>query len=483
MSIPRLADAQYIPISQVIVKNRLRTEDAVYQKHVEELAHSLATIGPIHPITIDENNNLIAGRCRLAAHELLKETEIAFVRRTELTDGDRIMLEVEENLRRRRMKWHDTCMGICKAHKMHSSLAAAKKTEWGLRATGSLLKVSHEYVKTALIVGELIEKNDTEIMSAPSMDKARDLILARREKAAIEALAKKSAAGGMISMNSVKEKNAPPRPSGIINLQLGPVPISNAPIEKNTPTLSAYTSISISDRLHNVDCTDFMKNVMSPESVDLIVTDIPYGIDMDLMEGMHGVDEMRSTHDVEQNVDQMLPFLEGSYRVLKNNTYLFFFYALQHHEKLRDWGKQVGFEVQDWPLLWLKPHSCKNNAPHCNFTKSFEPCMVMRKGKPRLAKAMTKCHLEVDAMPEKKMQSNPFAKPLQFLSEMIFKPVSYPGMVVLDPFAGEGSVLRAAILAGCQIIGCEIDKERFPRLIERVKGVYTNMLNKNVHFT
>jgi DNA modification methylase len=217
--------------------------------------------------------------------------------------------------------------------------------------------------------------------------------------------------------------------------------------------------------------------------VDVIVTDIPYGVDLDNMEDIKNIDMMRSTHDVEENVDLMPKFLKAAYRVMKPNSYLLFFYALQHHEKLRDAGKDVGFKVQDWPLLWLKPHSCKNNAPQQNWTKSFEPMMVMKKGSPILPTPMTKCHLEVDGMPDKKMQSNPFAKPLLWLSEMVFKPLAFkPGSIMLDPFAGEGSILTAGVLHGLDVIGLELDTERFPALVSRMQRFYSKLLNNNVNF-
>ena len=51
--------------------------------------------------------------------------------------------------------------------------------------------------------------------------------------------------------------------------------------------------------------------------------------------------------------------------------------------------------------------------------------------------------------------------------KMILDPIHFPGMTVLDPFAGGGSILRAAILRGCKILGCEISEERFPVTIAR----------------
>ena len=69
------------------------------------------------------------------------------------------------------------------------------------------------------------------------------------------------------------------------------------------------------------------------------------------------------------------------------------------------------------------------------------------------------------------------------LAELAYRWYSQPGDVILDPFAGEGSILRAAILKGCRPIGLEIDKDRFPRLVDQVKQTYKNMYGGKVQFT
>lgn len=357
-------------------------------------------------------------------------------------------------------------------------MAKERKEQWGLRATGILVKQSHSYVQDCLIIAERLKQNDTEIIEAKNLEAAKQIMLQRKEHSLMEAKARLS---GVVT--TVPQPKAS-KPSGIISIQLGDPTIPAPEVTHTTPeAIRAMRIVKLSDRLFNDDCTILMKEKLAPESVDAIITDIPYGIDMDLLEDIHGVDMMRDTHDIDQNVEQMKPFLEGAYRVLKPNTYLFFFYAQQHQEKLSTWGREVGFKVLDWNLLWLKPHSSKNNAPHQNPTKSYEPVMVMKKGSPVLSKPMTKCHMEVDGMPDKRMQSNPFAKPLEFIDKMILDHIFIPGMIVLDPFAGEGSILRACALRGCQILGCEIDTQRFPALVNRMQEVYKNMLGGQVQFT
>lgn len=478
--IKRLEGVEYFPLSSIIVKRdeRLRKDEKEIAQNAEQIAESIILVGPISPIVLNESNELIAGECRLEAYKILKQIEVPVVRRVKIERAMELMIELDENMRRRRMCWQDIALGIAAVHERESKMAAQRKEQWGLRATGHLVKQSHSYVADCLIVARQLKLNDQEVWDAKTFDQAKQVLLQRKEQAAMAALAKRSS-GNLIV---VPQPPKATKPSGIISIQLGTTP-TPTPITVASPEqIKEMRMVKLSDRLYNMNCIDFMNNVLAPSSVDVIITDIPYGIDMDLLEDMHGVDQMRSTHDVDQNVEQMKPFLEGSYRVLKDNTYLFFFFAQQHQEKLATWGREVGFTVLDWNLLWLKPHSCKNNAPHINHTKSYEPVMVMKKGSPRLAKPMVRCHLEVDGMPDKRLQSNPFAKPLEFIDKMILDPIHFPGMTVLDPFAGGGSILRAAILRGCKILGCEISEERFPELQNTVKNTYKTLLGGQINF-
>jgi N6-adenosine-specific RNA methylase IME4 len=65
-----------IKISEIKVNsdNRLRKKHT----NIESLAASIESIGLLHPVVIDENNNLIAGYRRIKAYEYLGRTEIPY---------------------------------------------------------------------------------------------------------------------------------------------------------------------------------------------------------------------------------------------------------------------------------------------------------------------------------------------------------------------------------------------------------------------
>lgn len=482
--IKRLEGISYMPLLEINVSRdtRARRSHKEVLANAQVIAASIILVGPISPLVIDENKNLIAGECRWEAYKLLGETEVPYVIRSKLDATQQRMLELDENNCRRRMAWQDIALGINEIHHSQSKISDKKKEQWTTRATGQLVGQSHSHVADCIKVAEFLLRGDIEIQEAKSLEQAKQIILGRRELAIIQAQTRIAAS----ATTSPTAKVPKPKPSGIINIQLGlpsEIPPDTFVKAASPEEIQKMQQVSLSDKLFNMDCVDLMMNHLPEKCIDAVLTDIPYGIDMDLLEDIHGVDAMRSTHDVQQNVEQMKPFLQGAYRVLKDNTFLMFFYAQQHQEKLATWGREVGFSVLDWNLIWLKPHSCKNNAPHQNFTKSYEPVMVMKKGSPHLARPMVKCHMEVDGMPDKRIQSNPFAKPQEFIKTMMIEPIHFPGMTILDPFAGEGSILRTAALMNCKPIGCEIDTDRFPRLVQQMKTVYKNLLGNNVVFS
>ena len=74
---------------------------------VEELAASMKSIGLLHPITINRNLLLIAGRRRLEADVSLNWKKIPIQYVEELDHLELIKIELEKNIKRRELDWRD----------------------------------------------------------------------------------------------------------------------------------------------------------------------------------------------------------------------------------------------------------------------------------------------------------------------------------------------------------------------------------------
>lgn len=71
---------------------------------ITELASSLATVGLINPIIVNENGELIAGERRLVAAKQLGWTDIDVRQFKDLPREQQYLIEIEENVKRAELR-------------------------------------------------------------------------------------------------------------------------------------------------------------------------------------------------------------------------------------------------------------------------------------------------------------------------------------------------------------------------------------------
>lgn len=451
-------DPFQVPLSSIVVGPRMRVD--LGDETLDGLTESLQEHGQLQPIVIDQDNNLIGGGRRFAAATKLGWTHIAAYRREAMPEHRRAELELEENMRRKDFSWQEMAKGVHRTHTL-KSLAKLSQT-WGQRQTGEMLGVSHSHVGKLLKVAELLQAGDKEIEACSCLGDAVALITARRTSEAQALLAAKELAQRQrTAQQKAAESSAP-----------------DTQLDDGDPTPPAY--VDLTAYFHNGDCIAHMKG-MKAKSVDHVITDIPYGIDMDMV-NLKNIDLVSAEHDVEENVKLFLPFLKGAYRVLRPDGYCIFFYDLKHDAILRDHAAKVGFSVCSWPLIWCKQHSCKNEAAEVNFTKATEVAMVCRKSPSAvLANKQSVNFILASAAEDRKRYDNPFAKPAT-VWRWIIDAVARPGQIILDPFAGEMSCPLAVISAGCQPYAIEKVTNHYQKGIQHVHAAYKKFHKGRVKF-
>lgn len=480
-----------IPLTAFIVPERLRTDDEAVRQYIElELVPSIAENGLIQPIvlnkitlssglnlfneTITSEYELIAGWSRSQAFLLLQHTSIPYCFRENLDRASLHMLEVEENIRRRAMRWTDRVLAVEKVHSLRTEKAHKVFEKWGQRATGELLRVNVATISQSLLIAAALKANDQEIFACTSFDEAKKLCLKRKQQESEAELAKRQP---FFTVAEVK-KAAPTldNPKGLILNPIAPPP----PAQAKEVRLLASQDIKLSEMLFNRDCVTPSSDPSRPwtgwmteqraESIDLIFTDIPYGIDMANLD-LVTLADVETEHDVDENVSLMLPFLSESYRLLKPKSYLIFFMDLKHWEKLIAWGNQVGFDVMPYPIIWHKTSSVKNRAASKWWPKKIEYLMVMAKGSATLREAQTDLVIAASGEAERKKYGHPFAKPFEVIQKVL-APIVTPGMLVLDPFAGSGSTILPLLSMGCRILACEKQEAHFNRLLLNAQDTF-----------
>ena len=167
--------------------------------------------------------------------------------------------------------------------------------------------------------------------------------------------------------------------------------------------------------------------------------------------------KMFSHNDIEFN--EYLPEL---YRVLKKGTHCYLMINGRNLADLQKEAEKAGFVFQNL-LCWIK----NNVTPTQYYMQGVEFILMLSK---RPARAInnrgTKNYFIIDNIIGNKL--HPTQKPVE-LMKILIENSTDEGDTVLDPFAGSGSTLIAAIQSKRNYIGFEIDEEYYNITKQRIK--------------
>jgi len=478
---------QTIPLDKITIEDRQRKDPG----NLDGLKQSLQTHGLIQPLVVNQNNRLLAGERRYRAAASLGWKEIAVVYRETLTPEECYELELEENKHRKDWDWKEECLLIAKIHLLRTRQAAKDSKTWGQLETGQLFNVNVANVNHAIYLArEIISNPDGEIAHAESAQDAWRVVL-RKEQERINAdLARRQAqlttlAATINPLEDLKDSEL---------YTLTETESSNAPqvgsvlAEQLTTLREAYknnTLIPISKILLHTDAIDHM--LRNPSCYDHIITDPPYGIDMDMLnqqnyKGAFGdIETILEEHTVEGNQDLFKRFFPAAYGVLKPNGFLVLWCDQMQWQNLYSLALAEGFKVQRWPLTWVKTHPCLNQAPQANFTKTTEIAMVCRKGTAVLTSPQNDCHILAARDNLCEQLNHPFAKPFE-IWKFIIEAVSIEGQTILEPFAGRGSGVLSILGLKRKVVACESNEQHYHALLENVKQLYFSRINPDFVF-
>jgi len=494
-----------LSISLIDDSGRIRED----YSHVEELALSIKERGLISPVVVTANNKLVDGGSRLrACRDVLKWTEIPVVFLETMSEDQLRILEVEANIRRKDFTWQERVLAVARVHEIQTSNSILSGSDrWTQKQTGELLGLAVGNVNNFLTLASFIRKKDEEVLGADGVSSALKVLIQRKEKEANKLLAALTLPPGSQAPTDTSILDLPltgRQPAfyaspGVVtsptfdaaelpfSLQPNGVAVGSADDPLYAPSSAAQPGVSpaaavtvpLSRMLLQGDCLDHMHSF--PEGfVDHILTDIPYGIDMgNLSQNQGGIsnlsEELKDSHTVDGNLVLMAKLFPLWFKITKPTSFVVFFYDLDHHEKLQTWATQAGFSVQRWPLVWLKTHSCLNQAAGFNFTKNYEVAMVLRKPEARLLTPQSTSAWIGGNDDIKQLLGHPFAKPLKLWS-WISAAIAMKGQTIYDPFAGVGSSTLSLVSDGYRPLTSELSEDLFHRQVINVSGLYKQLI-------
>lgn len=211
--------------------------------------------------------------------------------------------------------------------------------------------------------------------------------------------------------------------------------------------------------LINGDCLEEMKNIPDG-SVDMILTDPPYGMDLtpQRKSGKFHGDKIKN----DNHLTWSDAFFSECYRVTPNNSVSMFF--CNHHcvSEFISSAKLAGYEIKNL-VVWDKGHFGMGG----NWRPVHELILICSKGR-----FVTKSNNLKTIINFKKVHHSkavhPTEKPTSILEHLISEP-DYDPLVILDPFMGSGSTGVAAKNLNRSFIGIELDKGYFEIAQDRIE--------------
>jgi len=408
-------------------------------KNINTLMESIDKLGLIQPCVVakteddDDKYLLIAGERRYRSMCILGWEKLPCITRDDLTSLERKEVELEENLRRENLAWDEEIelyrqIDDIKRQIHGDKHGGAQSDGWTTKDTAENLGMSktnlYRQIKFAKFLKENPEyKKDIENLPLNTAMKKVDMIqLAERNKRLLDQ--------GLITVS--------------VDLRLG-------------------------------DCLKLIKEVPDA-SVDLLLTDIPYGIEAVslVLEGHEGTkstsykgviseSDNLTKDDIVAIMKQLVPELR---RVLKPSAHFYIFHSFAIYTSIFNLLQENNFLVFDVPIIWDKGRTT-NVFKGYEYMACFEPIMYGHVP-PKAKRFNLGGKLIINYQPiESKLRFHAFEKPQALLTNLIRQSTNI-GDMILDPFAGSSSTLIAAKKLNRNCIGFEINEDNYHRSLERI---------------
>lgn len=206
--------------------------------------------------------------------------------------------------------------------------------------------------------------------------------------------------------------------------------------------------------LLNEDCINFMQN-MNINSINLTLTDIPYGVVNRDSNGLRILDKSKA----DEMTFELQEFLELVYKVTKS-TIIIFCGKEQFSEIFKFFASKQGTTRE---LIWEKSNPSPMNGQYV-YLSGVENIVWFKK---RGGTFNAHCKNTVFKYSNGRNKIHPTEKNHELLKELILDN-SNEGDIVFDPCAGSGSTLLVAKQNNRKYIGCELYTDYYNKAKERL---------------
>lgn len=205
--------------------------------------------------------------------------------------------------------------------------------------------------------------------------------------------------------------------------------------------------------LHLGDCLEIIKTIPD-NSIDLLLTDPPYGIDFQSNHRMATPRFDKLPNDSTPSAELLEALCRRIEPKLKINSHVYIFTSWKVESQFRKVVSRY-FNVKNI-LVWEKNNWSMGDLEG-NYAEQYEQILFAEKGRRHLNGNRDSNILKFDRVTD---LQHPTEKPVPLLKFLIEKSTQ-KGETVLDPFMGSGSTCVAAKQSERKHVGIEIDKQWF----------------------
>lgn len=429
-----------ISVSELIIpENRQRGREHFTPAKLASLRDSIVRLGQLQAVILEnDKRTLRAGERRATVIKGLAEENIRFmhdgkkvplghivyVTVGELSEADLYEVELAENIERQDLTWQERDTAKVHLYNLRKGRAEAEGKAYTMADFNREVRGPDAPYDTSLTAAVEVVKNMhlPEVAKAKSREEAVKIIRRNNESLLREALAEKI----------VNEKAAP---------------VSKHSLHKG----SAFE----------------LSSVIPSNTVDVILTDPPYGIDMDTMNTQSG-SSSGLTHnykdDLEYATDCVTFVAQEGMRITKASACVYMFCELEHFQKWEAVFQAHGWYVWPKPIIWNKSPTgsllgAANGPRHV-----YEAILYAIKGK----RPVNIVGADVISVPGPSMNKlHPAEKPVELLARLLSWSV-IPGDKVVDFFCGCGGIFPAANQFQCEVVAFERDAGHYARAFQRM---------------
>lgn len=432
---------QFCAISEIVVESRHRKEFS--EKANLDLQESLRNIGLLHAIVLEDTGErmvLRAGERRFRAIKDLADfgvqikydgqlVDLGFIPYTsweELTELQRLQIEVDENQQRKDFTWQESATALAALAKLREMQAS------GVKPT------------TRALAEEAYCKGDTPMTPIAAAARAKDELILAKHLHKPE-IAKAKTAKEAMQLLKTAERH-----------------------EKNLELAQTVGGLRKSERFQCVhaDSSEWVQTC-ADGVYDVIMTDPPYGIGADNFGTAS--DSSATAHGYEDSSTVLEAILEWfpreSFRVAKPEAHLYLFCDFDWFTTWRAELSHAGWKVFRTPLIWVKPTGFRTPWIDSGPQRKYELILYAVKGEKRVNMIAPDV---IQVQSAGAGVGHPAAKPVSLFAELLRRSVR-PGDSVLDLFCGTGPVFGAAHQHKCKATGVEMDEKFYGESVRQLQ--------------